>query len=142
MTATASAGLTSGRVILVNRCQAVAPSTVADSYRSAEMPCNPARISNAMNGVVFQVSAMMTANRAGHCEEVHRMWVPSTLFRMPCGSKMTIHSLEVTAVGMAHGTRMAARIRPRPLNALFMTSAKHMPITVSNSHRDDGEEDR
>ncbi len=37
------------------------------------------------------------------------MCVPSSLFRMPCGSKMTTHSLEVTAVGIAHGIRMAAR---------------------------------
>src|SRR5664280_3166475 len=71
MTATASAGFTRGTVILVNRCQALAPSIFAASYVSALMPCSPARISRAMNGVVFHTSAITTADRAGHKEEVH-----------------------------------------------------------------------
>ncbi len=52
---------------------------------------------------------------------------------MPCGSKITPQSFEVTAVGMAHGIRMTARTMARPRNALFMTSAKPMPMMVSST---------
>ena len=43
--------------------------------------CRPARISSAMNGVVFQTSAMMIANRAGHVSPVHRISVCSERVR-------------------------------------------------------------
>ena len=139
MTATARAGFTSGRVIRQNRCQAVGAVDRLASYTSALMPCRPARISSAMNGVVFQTSAITTADRAGHVDDVHAMCVPNTLFRMPCGSKMTTHSLDVTAVGIAQGIRMAARTMARPRKARFIISAKPMPMTVSNDDRYDSE---
>ena len=44
---------------------------------------------------------------------------------------MKNHSLAVTAVGMAHGIRMAARTRPRPLKVRFMMMANHSPSTIS-----------
>jgi hypothetical protein len=78
------------------------------------MICRPARISSAMNGVVFQTSAMMIAHRAGPALPVHRIEVPKTLLAMPWKAKMKNHSLAVTAVGMAHGTRTEARSRPGP----------------------------
>ena len=54
---------------------------------------------------------------------------------------MKYHSLAVTAVGMAHGTRMAARTRARPLKSRFMIMANQMPSTISMATRDDGEEE-
>ena len=46
---------------------------------------------------------------------------------------MTCHSLALTAVGIAHGMRIAARTTPRPLNALCIISAMIMPMTVSRA---------
>jgi hypothetical protein len=46
---------------------------------------------------------------------------------------MKNHSFAVTAVGIAHGTRMAARTSPRPRNVRFMMSAIHSPNTVSST---------
>ncbi len=57
--ATRIAGFMSGRVILVKRCQAVAPSTFAAFCRSSGTSDSPASSSSAMNGVVFQISARM-----------------------------------------------------------------------------------
>ena len=84
-----------------------------------------------MNGAVFHTSATMIAKRAGQGSAVHRMSVPSILLAMPSLAKMKNHSLAVTAVGMAHGTRTDARSRPRPRNDLAITSAIAKPITVS-----------
>ena len=58
----------------------------------------------------------------------------------PSAAKIQRQSRAEMAVGMAHGTRMLARTRPRPRNALFMISAMQMPIVVSIDHRDDGEQ--
>ena len=46
---------------------------------------------------------------------------------MPLASKIQAHSLAETTVGMAHGTRMLARMRPLPRKALFMISAIATP---------------
>jgi hypothetical protein len=43
------------------------------------------------------------------------------------------HILAETTVGMAHGTSMAARSRPRPRKPAFRISAMPTPSTVSNS---------
>src|SRR4029450_8390683 len=95
------------------------------------MICKPARISSAMNGVVFQTSAMTTANRAGHCEPVHRILVWSRALAGPGKEQMKNQSLAVTAVGIAQGTRTLARSSPRPRKARLITSAIHMPSTTS-----------
>ena len=47
------------------------------------------------------------------------------------------HILAETMVGIAQGTRMAARTMPRPRNSAFSTSATIMPMTVSSDDRDD-----
>src|SRR5215211_3325512 len=91
----------------------------------------PARISRAMNGVVFQTSATTTANRAGHWEPVHRISVRSRLLAIPSKAKIKNHSLAVTAVGIDQGTRTLARSSPRPLKARLITSAIHMPRQTS-----------
>src|SRR4029450_6248126 len=91
----------------------------------------PARISRGMNGVVFQTSATTTANRAGHFEPVHRISVRSRALAIASKAKMKYHSLAVTAVGIAQGTRTLARSNPRPLKARLITSAIHMPSTTS-----------
>ena len=60
--ATRIAGFISGSDHAENRCQAVAPSTLAASQESSGTSARPASSSSAMNGVVFQTSArMMTA---------------------------------------------------------------------------------
>src|SRR5215475_9663792 len=132
-TATSSAGLTSGSVMAVKRCQAFAPSTRADSYNSSGITCNPASTSNAMNGVVFQMSPSITVHRAGQTLPVQMMLVPSTALTTPCGWNMYSHNLAVTAVGIAHGTKIAARTIARPLNARCITIAIMVPSTTSNS---------
>ena len=86
-----------------------------------------------MNGVVFQTSAMMIPARAGFSLPVHRMLVPKILLAMPSKAKMKNHSLAVTAVGMAHGTRTDARSRPRPRNVRAMMTAIPKPMTVSRT---------
>ena len=86
-----------------------------------------------MNGVVFQTSAMITAHLAGHSLPVHRTVVLKSLLPMPSKAKMNSHSLAVTAVGMAHGTRTAARTRLRPLKARAMMTAIQKPSTVSSA---------
>ena len=65
--ATRIAGLISGRVILVSRFQAPAPSTWAASSRSSGTSARPASSSSAMNGVVFQTSARMMIASDGIC---------------------------------------------------------------------------
>src|SRR6266511_2145199 len=95
------------------------------------MICRPARMSRAMKGVVFQTSAMTIANRDAHWSPVQRMWVRNKLLAMPWNAKMKSHSLAVTAVGMAQGTRTLARSSPRPLNARFMITAIHIPRQTS-----------
>src|SRR6266516_459675 len=95
------------------------------------MSCRPARMSRAMNGVVFQTSAITIAIREGHSSPVHRMWVRNRLFAMPWNAKMNNHSLAVTAVGIDQGTRTLARSSPRPLKARFMMIAIHMPRQTS-----------
>ena len=57
--ATRIAGRMSGSVILVKRCQALAPSTFAASCISSGTSARPASSSSAMKGVVFQTSARM-----------------------------------------------------------------------------------
>ena len=46
---------------------------------------------------------------------------------------MKYHSFAVTAVGIAHGTRTAARSSARPLNVVFMIIANHSPRIVSRT---------
>src|SRR3954454_22929942 len=84
-----------------------------------------------MNGAVFHVSAMMTASFACHPSVAHRTWVPRMELAMPLASKIQAQSLAETTVGMAHGTRMLARMSPLPLNALFMIKAIATPMTIS-----------
>ena len=50
---------------------------------------------------------------------------------MPLALKIHFHSSAETTVGTAHGIRMLARIRLRPLNARFMISAIATPMTTS-----------
>ena len=57
ISATRIAGRSSGSVMRLKRCQVLAPSTLAASYRSSGITCSPARISSAMKGAVFQTSA-------------------------------------------------------------------------------------
>jgi hypothetical protein len=57
--ATRIAGFISGRITRVNRCQAVAPSTLDALSRSSGTSDSPAISSSAMNAVVFQISARM-----------------------------------------------------------------------------------
>ena len=59
--ATRIAGFISGTVIRMNRCQALAPSTLAASSSSSGTSASPASSSSAMNGVFFQTSVMMIA---------------------------------------------------------------------------------
>ena len=132
-TATISAGFTNGSVIFQNCCHAFAPSTLAASYTSRGIICSPAKISNAINGVVFHTSAMITANRAAHGSVVHATGSPSREFTMPRSAKINCHSFAVTAVGIAHGTNTAARTIPRPANSRCITSAINMPSTISSA---------
>src|SRR5262245_58079945 len=95
------------------------------------MSCRPARISRAMNGVVFQTSAMTIAKREAHVSPVHNILVWNRLLAMPVNAKMNSQSFAVTAVGIDQGTRTLARSSPRPLNARFMTVAIHIPRMTS-----------
>ena len=52
---------------------------------------------------------------------------------MPLGAKMNCHSFAVTAVGIAHGIRTAARSRLRPQKDFDMVIAIHRPRTVSRA---------
>ena len=60
------------------------------------------------------------------------MLVPSIVLAIPLGAKMNAQSLAVTAVGIAHGTRTAARRSERPQMLLPMTTAMAKPSTVSS----------
>src|SRR5438270_2365657 len=98
------------------------------------MTCRPARRRSATNGVVFQMSTAATAGSAVAFDAVQAIG-----FEMMCArnirSLMTPYMssyiqrhiwVEIT-VGIAHGTSIAVRIRPRPLNAELTTSATIMP---------------
>ena len=63
----------------------------------------------------------------------HRIWEPIRVLATPSAWKIHFQSSAETTVGIAHGTRMLARTRPRPLNALCMTSAIATPRTVSRT---------
>ena len=60
---------------------------------------------------------------------------------MPSKAKMKNHSLAVTAVGMAHGIRIAARISPRPLNVAVHDHREPHAEDDLDGHRGDGEEE-
>ena len=84
-----------------------------------------------MNGAVFQVSAITTASQAWKPSVVHRMFARRRSLATPSAEKIHRHSSADMAVGMAQGTRMLARTRPRPRKALFITSAMQTPMVVS-----------
>ena len=86
-----------------------------------------------MNGVVFQTSATITANREAHGSVVHRMWVCSTRLTTPSYWNMNSHSRAVTAVGIAHGISTAARSSARPRNVLDMMVAMPRPMVASSA---------
>ena len=84
-----------------------------------------------MNGAVFQVSAMITAIWAWMPSVDHSTCLPMTWLATPLALKIHFHKTADTTVGIAHGTRMLARIRLRPLNARFMISAIATPMMTS-----------
>jgi hypothetical protein len=89
-------------------------------------------IIGATNGAVFHTSAAMipTIDHAGSRSQL--MSAPSTAFTKPgLWSNMYRHTWAATAVGITHGTRMTARVSPRPTKAWCMISANAMPITNS-----------
>ena len=89
-----------------------------------------------MKGAVFQTSAMMIAICEYLLSPSQRIGVferPSTLLATPSVLKMSFHMTAETMVGMAHGTRMDARTRPRPRKALAMMSAIATPRIVSRT---------
>ena len=51
----------------------------------------------------------------------------------PSWLKIQLHKMAETAVGMAQGTRMAARTKPRPRIALCMMIAMATPRAVSRT---------
>src|SRR6266511_198062 len=130
-TATTSAGLTTGIVIFQNDRQAPEPSILAASYTSAGMTCRPASTRSPMKGAVFQVSAITTESHDWSPSVLHSTFLPMMSLAMPSAAKIHRQSRAEIAVGMAHGTRMLARTRPRPRNARFMTSAMQTPTVVS-----------
>src|ERR1051325_7097428 len=91
-----------------------------------------------MNGVVFQTSTATSAHSAvsglattdwptfnkPRCR-------PQELTMPRLSWYIQFHICALTTVGMAHGTRMAVRKRPRPLILLLITSAKPRPSRVS-----------
>ena len=58
---------------------------------------------------------------------------PRIALATPFWLKIHPHKMAETAVGMAHGTRMAARTKPRPRIALCIMSAMATPRTVSRT---------
>ena len=64
-------GASSGSVIRQNAAQAPAPSIRADSYRSEEIVCSPARMKNTTIEVFFQTSARITMLSARNGEPSH-----------------------------------------------------------------------
>ncbi len=60
------------------------------------------------------------------------MSAPRTQFTNPgLWSNMYRHTWAATAVGITHGTRMTARVNPRPTKAWCMMSANAIPTTNS-----------
>ena len=121
ITATISAGFTSGRVTLKNTLTGWMPSIFAASYMSRGIICRPARQRSAMNGVVFQMSTIRTAYIAVSTLAVQAIFwsmIPrliSMSLTMPNWSlKSHAQSLAETMVGIAQGMRMAARTIERP----------------------------
>ena len=84
-----------------------------------------------MNGAVFQVSARMTASFACQPSVDHSTCWPIRSLAMPLALKIQRQSSAETTVGIAQGTRMLARIRPLPRNALFMIRAIATPMMTS-----------
>src|SRR5215471_13545321 len=76
--ATRIAGFISGTVIRQNRCQPVAPSTLAAFCRSSGTRESPASSSRPMNGVVFQISARMITAIALYVEVSGAPWLNTT----------------------------------------------------------------
>ena len=96
------------------------------------MVCKPARSNKATNGAVFHTSAEMmpTMDQAGSRNQL--MSAPNTAFTKPgLWSNMYRHTWAATAVGTTHGTRMTARVNPRPTKAWCMIRANTMPMTNS-----------
>src|SRR6266545_3313823 len=96
------------------------------------MICSPASTSSAMNGAVFQTSAMTIAQNEGQWLPVQMKLVWNTWLMTPFGLKFHSQSCADTAVGIAQGTRTLARIRPRPRKALFMISDVPKRLSLYN----------
>src|SRR6266542_3791655 len=136
-TATTTAPSTIGRVMRRTLCHGVAPSTLAASYSSPGMICRPASTSSAMNGAVFQMSAMVIAQNEGQCLPVQMTCVWRTPLITPFGLKFHSHSLADTAVGIAQGTSTLARTRPRPRKALLVIGFS-MALVMNKAFRGRG----
>ena len=91
-------------------------------------------MSKAMNGAVFQTSAMMMTISACGSSPSQTVFVPRIWFTNPCGdSKIVRHRIAVTTVSIAHGTSTTVRRRPWPTNAACMASAIARPIRSSRT---------
>src|ERR1700722_15652863 len=113
-TATISAGLINGSVILKNRCSAVAPSTLAALYRSSGTSASAPSSSSAMNGVVFQTSApMITKNDPARVVSGGVESPNSEGTKPVAGSKASFHANAETTVTAPYGTSTATLIHVR-----------------------------
>src|SRR5919106_2030759 len=134
--ATRIAGFINGSVMRKNRCTALAPSTLAASYRPSSIVVRPASSSRAMNGVVFQTSAMMITAKALKRSPNHALSsaIKGSLLTNPTsGRKANCHANAATTVTIPYGTNTPTRTAPRPKIARYMTNAIAIPITSSTA---------
>ena len=102
-----------------------------------------------MNGVVIQTSMKITtpmiselfAVQAMPCSISPRLW-SSALMTPNWSLNIQSQIFVATTTGMAQGTRIAARTRPRPGIASLINSAMERPRTVSIATEMTGEDQR
>src|SRR5918912_319428 len=88
------------------------------------MTCRPARIKSAMNGEVFQTSAMMITISAWGSDPSQTVFVPRIVLMKPYGETNIVrHMVAVTTVSTAHGTSTTVRSSPCPRKASCIASA-------------------
>ena len=102
-----------GRVTCRKRCQALAPSISAASYRAPSMDCSPPSSETIMNGTPHQVLTMIAANRCQKVSSSHsgvgRCTASSIELMMPPSASMNRQPKTVTKVGTAHGSTRISR---------------------------------
>src|SRR5512134_1363035 len=133
-TTTSVTGSSSGQVTCQKRCQALAPSSAAASWRSGLIVCSPASSVMAKNGIPRQVLtstahhiAQSPSDKNGNRSVITPEWNSSQFITLNVGSNIQRQANADSTVGMMNGSSIEARMIRLKRKLRFNRSASHMP---------------